>query len=90
MRHEPSGQYKWILHIEGHFSKYSQLYPLKSKHAEPIAQAFTGCIAAFLPPKIVQTDNGKEFKGALFTESRLLMEHQDHLKPKVWLSKPME
>ena len=65
MRHEPSGQYKWILHIKDHFSKYSQLYPLKSKHAEPIAQAFTGFIAAFLPPKIVQTDNGKEFKGAL-------------------------
>ena len=65
MRHEPSGQYKWILHIKDHFSKYTQLYPLKSKHAEPIAEAFTCFIAAFLPPKIVQTDNGKEFKGAL-------------------------
>ncbi|KAF5120961.1 SCAN domain-containing protein 3 [Metarhizium anisopliae] len=65
MRHEPSGQYKWILHIKDHFSKYTQLYPLKSKHAEPIAEEFTRFIAAFLPPKIVQTDNGKEFKGAL-------------------------
>jgi hypothetical protein len=65
MRHEPSGQFKWILHIKDHFSKYTQLYPLKSKHAEPIAAAFAQFIAAFLPPKIAQADNGKEFKGAL-------------------------
>ncbi|KFY81192.1 hypothetical protein V499_00018 [Pseudogymnoascus sp. VKM F-103] len=65
MRHDPSGQYKWILHIKDHFSKYTQLYPLKSKHAEPIADCFALFIAAFLPPKIMQADNGKEFKGAL-------------------------
>ena len=65
MRHEPSGQYKWILHIKDHFSKYTQLYPLKSKHAKPIADCFAQFIAAFLPPKIMQADNGKEFKGAL-------------------------
>ncbi|KFZ23265.1 hypothetical protein V502_02250 [Pseudogymnoascus sp. VKM F-4520 (FW-2644)] len=65
MRHEPSGQFKWILHIKDHFSKYTQLYPLKSKHAELIAEAFALFIAAFLPPNIVQADNGKEFKGAL-------------------------
>ena len=38
---------------------------MKSKHAEPIAAAFGQFIAAFLPPKIMQADNGKEFKGAL-------------------------
>ena len=65
MRHEPSGQFKWILHVKDHFLKYTQLYLLKSKHAEPIADAFALFIAAFLPPKIVQCDNGKEFKGAL-------------------------
>jgi hypothetical protein len=65
MRHKPSGQFKWILYIKDHFSKYIQLYALKSKHAEPIAAAFAQFIAAFLPPKIMQCDNGKEFKGAL-------------------------
>ena len=65
MRHEPSSQFKWILHIKDHFSKYTQLFPLKSKHAKPIAEAFAIFIAAFLPPKIMQADNGKEFKGAL-------------------------
>jgi hypothetical protein len=65
MRHEPSGQFKWILYIKDHFSKYTQLYPLKSKHAEPVAACFAQFVAAFLPPKIMQSDNGKEFKGAL-------------------------
>jgi hypothetical protein len=65
MRHEPSGQYKWILHIKDHFSKYTQLYPLKSKHVELIADCFALFITAFLPLKIMQADNGKEFKGAL-------------------------
>jgi hypothetical protein len=41
------------------------LYLLKSKHTEPIAAAFAQFVAAFLPPKIMQSDNGKEFKGAL-------------------------
>ncbi|RFU28490.1 hypothetical protein B7463_g7831, partial [Scytalidium lignicola] len=65
MRHEPSGQYKWIMHIKDHFTKYSQLYALKSKESKPISEAFAQFIMAFLPPKIVQCDNGREFKGAL-------------------------
>jgi hypothetical protein len=32
MRHEPSGRYKWILHIKDHFSKFTFLFPLVSKH----------------------------------------------------------
>jgi hypothetical protein len=65
MCYKPLGQYKWILHIKDHFSKYTQLYPLKSKHAELIANCFTQFITAFLPLKIIQADNRKEFKGAL-------------------------
>jgi hypothetical protein len=65
MQHEPSCQFKWILYIKDHFLKYTQLYPLKSKHAEPIAEAFALFIAAFSPLKIMQADNGKEFKAAL-------------------------
>jgi IS30 family transposase len=65
MRHKPLGQYKWILHIKDHFSKYTQLYLLKSKHIEPIAECFAQFITAFLPLKIMQADNRKEFKGAL-------------------------
>lgn len=66
MRHEPSGRYSWILHIKDHFSKYTQLYPLKSKHAEQIAEFISMFIMAFFPMKILQCDNGKEFKGKLW------------------------
>jgi IS30 family transposase len=65
MCHKPSGQFKWILYIKDHFSKYTQLYLLKSKHAEPVAACFAQFVAVFLPLKIIQSDNGKEFKGAL-------------------------
>jgi hypothetical protein len=41
IRHTPSGRYAWILHVKDHFSKYSQLYALKSKHALGI----TECLA---------------------------------------------
>jgi hypothetical protein len=63
MRHTPSGQYCWICHIKDHWSKYSQLYPLKSKHVEGVAQCIALWAQAFFPPKILQCDNGKEFKG---------------------------
>jgi hypothetical protein len=36
MRYESSDQYKWILYIKDYFSKYTQLYPLKSKYSELI------------------------------------------------------
>jgi hypothetical protein len=85
MRHEPSGQFKWILYIKDYFSKYTQLYLLKSKYAEPIAAVFAQFIAAFLPLKIMQANNGKNLKGHyLFyyrsTVSKLSMEYQDYHK----------
>lgn len=70
MRHEPDGQYKWILHAKDHFSKFSYLYALKSKEAGEVAGAFGYWIMSFGPPQIVQCDNGSEFKGA----SRLLLQ----------------
>jgi hypothetical protein len=53
------------MHIKDHFIKYTQLFPLKSKHVELIINAFALFIIAFLPLKIAQLNNGKEFKGAL-------------------------
>jgi hypothetical protein len=53
------------MHIKDHFIKYTQLFPLKSKHAKPVVNAYTLFIATFLSLKIAQLNNGKEFKGAL-------------------------
>jgi hypothetical protein len=65
MRHSPSGRYNWILHVKDHWSKFTMLYPLHGKHSEEIARCLTLFIMTFFPMKIIQCDNGKEFKGAL-------------------------
>jgi hypothetical protein len=64
MRHQPDRQYKWIVHIKDYFSKYSCLYPIKSKQAE-MANNILLFIGAFGPPRILQCDNGREFEGIL-------------------------
>jgi len=63
MRADPDGEYQWILHIRDHFSKFSCAYPLKSKESMEVAIALMVWIGQFGPPKILQCDNGNEFKG---------------------------
>jgi len=65
MRHEPDGQFKWILHFIDHFSKFSCLAALKSKRAVEVADAIAIWVGQFEPPAILQCDNGREFKGVL-------------------------
>jgi hypothetical protein len=65
MRHKPSRNYAWILHIKDNFSKLSMLYALHSKQAEEVAAAVAEFIKHFYPPGLIQCNNGKEFKGAL-------------------------
>jgi hypothetical protein len=79
MRHQPSGRFSWILHVKDHFSKYTQLYPLYSKHAEGIAEAMAMFIMAFFPMKILQCDNGKEFKGKTHVTSTTLSDFSNSL-----------
>ena len=64
-RHEPNGQYKWILHIKDHFSKFTSLYPLRSKTTDEVANSIAHWIGCFGHPEILQCDNGCEFKGYL-------------------------
>lgn len=65
LRHEPDGQYKWLLHIRHHFSKFTSLYALKSKQCIEVASHIAQWIGCFGPLRILQCDNGKEFKGVL-------------------------
>lgn len=62
-RHEPDGQYKWILHVKDHFSKFTSLYALKSKTSEEVAGSIAQRIGMLGHPEILQCDNGREFKG---------------------------
>ncbi|CAF1570775.1 unnamed protein product [Rotaria magnacalcarata] len=61
MRSIPNGEYKWILHAKDHFTKFLWTYPLQSKEAEPVAQKFLQQFYSFGAPRILQSDNGKEF-----------------------------
>lgn len=63
-RHEPSREYKWILHVKDHFSKLSILYALTTKRASEVAFWINIFIRHYGMFDICQCDNGKEFKGA--------------------------
>jgi len=65
MRATPHNGYHWILHIKDHFSRYTFLYALRDKTSAGVA----ACIAQWLGvvgiPRILQCDNGAEFKSVL-------------------------
>lgn len=65
LSNEPSNGYKWILHLKDHFSKMSWLRALKLKHSLGIAKYLNLLIRHCGVPKMIQCDNGKEFKGAV-------------------------
>ena len=65
MRLQADGQFKWILHIVDHFSKYTELFALQSKRAVEVAESMALFLGLFEPPKYLHCDNGKEFKGVL-------------------------
>lgn len=63
MQHEPSRQSKQILHIKDHFNKYTQLYPLKCKNAEPIADALLFSLQRSCPQRSCMQITGRNSKG---------------------------
>lgn len=63
--------FKYILTVIDNFSKYVFAMPLKNKTAEDILEAMMDIIsnqADETYPSIIQSDNGGEFKNALFRE----------------------
>jgi transposase InsO family protein len=62
---KPDQSYKYVLHIKDHFSKYTALYACRDKTAAAVRDNFAHWIGHFGLPKIVQSDNGGEFKGVL-------------------------
>ncbi|CAF2918564.1 unnamed protein product [Rotaria sp. Silwood2] len=61
MRSTEFNDFKWIFHAKDHFSKYSWLYPMMSKEATNVASILQSIFYQFGPPKILQSDNGREF-----------------------------
>lgn len=70
MRHNPcvtnGTTYSWIAHVEDHFSKYHVIWPQQHKCAEEVTMGLKRHVIAYFGlPRILQTDNGTEFKNEL-------------------------
>lgn len=62
MRSCEDGSYHWIGHYKDHFSKFSILWAQKRKCAQETITCIERFVFAFLGvPRILQSDNGKEF-----------------------------
>ncbi|CAF3830042.1 unnamed protein product [Rotaria sp. Silwood1] len=61
MRSVEHNGFKWIFHAKDHFSKFSWLRPLISKEAVNVAETLKSIFYEFGPPRILQSDNGREF-----------------------------
>lgn len=58
-----SGTFFWIYHLLCHFCKICMLIALVNKEATTVARAIHRWICTFGVMKILQSDNGEEFKG---------------------------
>ena len=62
MRHRPDGPYNWMGHYMDHWSKMHVLFSLMHKSAEEVAYNLQAKVFAYFGiPKILQSDNGREF-----------------------------
>jgi hypothetical protein len=68
MTSRPDHDYKWILHMRDHFSKFSWTHPLTSKRAAEVAEKLVQTFCLFGAPHILQSDNGKEFVAGVINE----------------------
>ena len=67
MQSEADGNYRYICHVVEHFSKFRVLFPMENKTATLFAELFKiKFISYFGLPKIIHTDNGKEFANDFF------------------------
>ena len=61
MRSVEYNGYNFIMHAKDHFTKFSWLFALPSKEACHVATHLRNMFHTFGPPRILQSDNGKEF-----------------------------
>ena len=62
MRHRPDGDYKWIGHYMDHWAKMHFLFPLMRKSGAEVATNLRSQVFAYVGiPKILHSDNGREF-----------------------------
>ncbi|KAL4120448.1 hypothetical protein QTP88_013139 [Uroleucon formosanum] len=64
----PDGKFKWILNYQNHATKFVILRPLESKRATEVAYELLSILLTFGAPKILQSDNGREFVNSVINE----------------------
>ena len=68
MSSHPDDECKWILHLRDHYSKFSWAHALTSKRASEVAAKLVQTFCLFGFPRLLQSDNGKEFVAAVIEE----------------------
>jgi hypothetical protein len=58
-------EYRYIFSLKDHFTRYCWLRPLKTKSMEEVVSTLNEIFLIFHYPRILQTDNGKEFRNEL-------------------------
>lgn len=53
--------FKWILQLKDHFTKFCWAHPLETKEAQEVYSVVRNIFFNFGPPRILQSDNGREF-----------------------------
>lgn len=63
MSSDTDGEFKWICHMECHFSKFHAMFGMKNKESSTVARVVHHWIYWLGVMEILQSDNGTEFKG---------------------------
>ena len=73
MRHMPDDSYNYIVHYMDHWSKFHVMWPLMRKSAVEVAIGLATKVFPYLGlPKILQSDNGREFVNEIVKETLTL------------------
>ena len=73
MRHMPDDSYNYIAHYMDHWSKFHVMWPLMRKSAVEVAIGLATKVFPCLGlPKILQSDNGREFVNEIVKETLTL------------------
>ena len=63
MSSDADGDFKWICHMECHFSKFHAMFGMQNKESSTVARVVHKWICWLGIMEILQSDNGTEFKG---------------------------
>lgn len=70
MRHMPDKSYNYIAHFMDHWSKFHILWPLRKKTGNEVSNGLTSRVFPYIGlPKILQSDNGREFVNVVVKET---------------------